>query len=248
MTLITGLRCSDAVVLGSDSQITLEGGLKAEGPKLFCSPHGIIWGMAGRIAATQAVAAHFKELILDSNPDRDAGRQGVRKVMRLAAEEMQDADGRISGGPFQGLFAWYSKTEDQFFLLKARSDGIVELQEQGYGAVGSPSSNELARFAFFGFSSSGHLEYETLPLETAKMLVHTVTEDAVNASAHGVDGPVQLAVATAGGAEVLEAVDLKPVQDTAAAFKMHQADFLERVDARTRHDDVSGLDPGARDL
>lgn len=245
MTLITGLKCSDAVVLGSDSQITFEGGLKAEGPKLFCSPHGIIWGMAGRIAATQAVVAHFKELILDSNPDRDSGRQGVREVMRAAAEEMQDPDGGITGGPFQGLFAWYSKTEDQHFLLKARSDGIVELQDQGYGAVGSPSSNDLARFAFYGFSSSGHLEYETLPLETAKMLVHTVTDDAVNASAHGVDGPVQLAVVTAVRAEVLDPADLKPVQDTAAAFKMHQADFLQRVDAQSRHGDVSGLDPGA---
>ena len=30
MTLITGLRCSDAVVLGSDSQITFEGG--SDGP------------------------------------------------------------------------------------------------------------------------------------------------------------------------------------------------------------------------
>lgn len=247
MTLITGLRCSDAVVLGSDSQITLEGGLKAEAPKLFCSPHGIIWGMAGRIAVAQAVEAHFKELILDSNPDRDSGRQGVRKVMRAAAEEMKDSEGRITGGPFQGLFAWYSKPDDQYFLLKARSDGIVELQEQGYGAVGSPSSNELARFAFYGFRSSGHLEYETLPLETAKMLVHTVTGDAIDASAHWVDGPVQLAVVTAAAAQVLESADLKPVQDTAAAFKMHQADFLKRADTETRRSTVSGLDPGPAD-
>ncbi|HEY3435361.1 MAG TPA: hypothetical protein VGK43_00895 [Solirubrobacterales bacterium] len=246
MTLITGLQCSDAVVLGSDSQITLEGGLKAEAPKLFCSPHGIIWGISGRIAACQAVEAHFKKLIAESNPDRDSGRDGVRKVMRATAKELEDADGEITGGPFQGLFAWYSKPEDKFFLLKARSDGIVEFQGQGYGAVGSPSSNELARFAFYGFSSSGHLEYETLPLETAKMLVHTVTDDAVNVSAYGVDGPIQLAVVTATGAEVLGRADLKPVQDTAAAFKMHQADFLKRADSQTGQGDVSGLDPDAK--
>ncbi|MGN6815371.1 MAG: hypothetical protein ACTHK3_04720 [Solirubrobacterales bacterium] len=246
MTLITGLRCSDAVVLASDSQITLEGGLKTAAPKLFCSPHGIVWGIAGRIVAAQAVAAHFRKLILDGDPDRDDGRQGVRQVMRAAAEELKDSAGEITGGPFQGLFAWYSKAEDQFFLLKARSDGIVELQEQGYGAVGSPGSNELARFSFYGFSSSGHLDYDTLPLEVAKMLVHMVTDDAVNASAQGVDGPIQMAVVTAKRSEVLDPIDLKPVKDTAAAFKLHQADFLMRAEKGSSSGDVSGLDPDAK--
>lgn len=68
MTLITGLRCSDAVVLGSDSQLTVEGGLKATVPKLFVSPHRIVWGTAGPAAAAQAIEAQFKQLILDPQP------------------------------------------------------------------------------------------------------------------------------------------------------------------------------------
>lgn len=242
MTLITGLRCSDAVVLGSDSQITFERRLKARAPKLFCSRHRIVWGIAGPVPAAQAVETHFNELVLDGNPDRDSGRQGIRKVMLAATKDMTGPDGQLAGGHFQGLFAWHSKDEDCHYLLQARSDGTVELKEQGYGAVGS--SKDLAQFAFFGFGSSGFLEYETLPSEAAKMLVHTITDDAINVSAQGVDGPVQLAVVTARGARVLDAADLKPVQDTAAAFKMHQADFLKRAENPAQAVSAEGLVPG----
>jgi ATP-dependent protease HslVU (ClpYQ) peptidase subunit len=244
MTLITGLRCSDAVVLGSDSQLTVDGGLKATVPKLFVSPHQIVWGVAGPVAAAQAIEARFKQLILDPDPNRDDGRKGIHDVMLAAAKDMKGSDGHLAGGPFRGLFAWYSKEESQHHLLLARSDGVVELQAQRYSAVGSPSSKELAQFAFFGFSRSGFLEYETLPLEAAKMLVHMVTDDAVQASAQGVDGPIQLAVVTTAGARVLEAGDLNPVQDTAAAFKMHQADFLKRTDRQPEETAASGLVPG----
>lgn len=245
MTLITGLRCGDAVVLGSDSQITFEGSLKTRAPKLFCSRHRIIWGIAGPVPAAQSVEAHFKQLVLDGDPDRDSGRLGIRKVMSLAAGDMKQADGSLAGGPFEGLFAWLSKEEGRYHLLRARSDGTVEFKEQGFGAVGS--SKDLAQFAFFGFGSSGFLEYETLPSEAAKMLVHTVTDDAITASAQGVDGPVQLAVVSAAGAGVLEAQDLKPVQDTAAAFKMHQADFLKRSERPEDTGSALGLLWGEKD-
>ncbi|MGV1047859.1 MAG: hypothetical protein ACOYD4_04955 [Solirubrobacterales bacterium] len=62
------------------------------------------------------------------------------------------------------------------------------------------------------------------------MLVHKVTDDAVLASAGPVDGPIQLAVATAAEAVVLQEKDLQPVRDTASAFRMHQADFLKRTE------------------
>lgn len=249
MTLITGLCCNDAVVLASDSQVTIEGGtMKTKAQKLFCTEHGIIWGIAGPIPSAQAVRARFDELILEGNPGRDAGRQAVSGVMLAAAEDMERPDGSLNGGAFGGLFAWYAEEEGRHYLLKARSDGVVELQEQGYGTIGSPSSADLARYAFFGFGSSAFFGYETLPVETAKMLVHTITEDAVNASAGGVDGPIQIAVASAAGSGVLEDMELQPVQDTAAAFKMHQADFLKRKEALGVEDGgANGIVPGGDD-
>jgi len=240
MTLIAGLRCSEAVVLASDSQVTVEG-MKTSGTKLFATQHGIIWGTAGPIAAAQALESHFEGLILEGNPGRDAGRQAVRDVMAAAVEDMKDTNGSLVGGPFAGLFAWHADDDGRNYLLKAQSAGTVEFMQE-YGSVGS--SAELARFAFFGFNSSGFLEYETLPLEAAKMLAHKVTDDAVLASAGPVDGPIQLAVATGAESVVLEDKDLQPVRDTASAFRMHQADFLIRVEEPAGEAKVTGLLPG----
>ncbi len=240
MTLIAGLRCNDAVVLASDSQVTVEG-LKMSAPKLFCSPQRIIWGIAGPILAAQALETHFESLILEGNPGRDAGRLGVRDAMSGAVEDLKGPDGKPTCGRFEGLFAWHADDEGRNYLLKANSDGVAEFMPE-FGAVGS--SSNIARFAFFGFSSSGFLEYETLPVEATKMLAHTVADNAVRASAQGVDGPIQLAVATAAEASVLADKDLKPVQDTATAFKMRQADFLKRAEPPTSETGASGLVPG----
>jgi len=224
-------------VLASDSQITVERMLKTSGQKLFCTHHRIVWGIAGPIAATQAIEAHFEDQILEGNPGRDAGRQAVRDVMLAAAANL---DG-TTAGRFGGLFAWHADDDERNYLLKAYSDGSVEFMGE-YGAVGS--SSDLAQFAFFGFNSSGFLEYETLPLEAAKMLVHKVADDAVLASAGPVDGPIQLAVATAQEAGVLDEKDLQPVQDTASTFRMYQAEFLKRTEEPAHEAGASGLVPG----
>lgn len=126
---------------------------------------------------------------------------------------------------FEGLFAWYDARDRRHYLLQAHHNGHVEFMTQ-YGAIGS--SRQIAEFGFFGFSRSEFLDYKTLPLETAKMLAYMVAEDAVRASAQGVDGPIQLAVVKSGQATVLRDDELGPVRDTAAAFQMHQRDFLVR--------------------
>jgi 20S proteasome alpha/beta subunit len=240
MTLISGLRCGEGVVLGADSQVTVEG-LRTHGTKLFCSPQGIVWGTAGPIAAAQAIESQFEKSSLGRNPSKESSRLAIREVMKAAAEEMTDSEGRLAGGRFAGLFAWRSTEDGDNLLLKAFSDGTVEFQPE-YGSVGSNA--DIARIAFFGFTSSGFLEYETLPLEAAKMLVHKVTDDTVIATPASVDGPVQLAVVSAAGSVVLKEEDLQPVRDTASAFRMHQADFLKRVEpSADEKDEVTGLIP-----
>jgi 20S proteasome alpha/beta subunit len=243
MTLIAGLRCADAAVLAADSQGTF-GDVRKPMKKLFATSHGIIWGTAGPIPGAQALEARFSELILDQNPSCDDGRQGIRKAMLLAAADMQGPDGEQSGGLFEGLFAWHAGDNGCSYLLRARSDGQVVLMDE-YGTVGS--SSQLADFAFFGFSRSAYLEYETLPLEAAKMLVHTIADDAVRASAKGVDGPIQLAVVTANEVVILSERELQLVRDTASAFQMHQADFLIRKEQELEEAGATGLVPGDGD-
>jgi hypothetical protein len=114
-----------------------------------------------------------------------------------------------SGEPprFEGLFGWYSADDERHYLLWARQDGHVEF-ERPFGAIGSAST--LSRF---GFVRAEFLEYDALPLEVTQLVTHMVAEDAVRASAKGVDLPIQLAFACRGEAQVLQPDEVKGISD-----------------------------------
>lgn len=240
MTLVVGLRCGASAVLASDSQGTY-GSLKKATPKLFQSKARIIWGIAGPIAATQILYTKLDATELSANPDREAARNGIKQAMIEASEDLRVPDSDDAAiDQFEGLFAWHSASEKRSYLLRARSDGVLEFERQ-YGAVGS--SRRLAEFGFFALNRSEYLDYASLPLETAMMLAHMAADDAIRASAQGVDGPTQLAVVTASEAAILEEDELRPIRDTASAFRMHQADFLVRTKGREEQPRTGGLIP-----
>jgi 20S proteasome alpha/beta subunit len=244
MTLIVGLRCGDSAVLASDSQGTY-GSLKKTTPKLFRSDAGIVWGTAGPLAAAQTLYTKLESLGLDQNPGREAAKAGIKQAMLATADDMRTpGTGELAGGSFAGLFVWYAEREERAYLLRVHSNGDAEFERQ-YGAVGS--SKQLAEFGFLGFNRSEYLDYNSLPLEAAKMLVHSVANDAVRASAQGVAAPIQLGVVTASEAAILEEKDLQPVRDTASAFRMYQADYLVRADDGDGGVGDSGLVPGEND-
>lgn len=242
MTLIVGLRCINAVVLASDSQGTY-GGLKRPTPKLFKTRFGLVWGTAGPLSASQTLYTELDKLGLDPNPCREDAKAGIRQAVLATARELDESGSKSEESAFEGLFAWYDRGDHRNYLLRVRSNGDAEFMTQ-YGAVGS--SKQIAEFGFFGFNRSEYLDYKTLPLETAKMLAHMVADDAVRASAQGVDGPIQLAVVTASESTVLRERELQPVRDTAAAFQMHQLDFLVREEGAKKTGPGTGLIPGKR--
>jgi ATP-dependent protease HslVU (ClpYQ) peptidase subunit len=241
VTLIVGLRGADGVVLASDSQAT-HGALKQEQQKLFRSGKDLIWGTAGELAASQMLYTELERFRPDRDLDRETGKAWVKKATMATVEE------RTNSGPgndewFEGLFAWYSSGDRRTFLLHARHDGWIQFMPR-YGAIGS--SRQLGEVGFFGFSRSEFLDYGTLPLEITKMLTFMVAEDAVKASAKGVDLPIQVAVSTADATSVLHDEDLTAVKDTATAFRMHQMDFLKRPEGPSASRSAPGLIPGKR--
>jgi hypothetical protein len=138
----------------------------------------------------------------------------------------------------EGVFAWYCEEDRRDYLIHAVSSGHAEFDPQ-YTAVGGRAPRELAQFAL---SRSEHLELKTLPLEAAKMLAFNVADDVIRASASGVALPVQMAVVSSGGAKVIKDDELRALEDTVAAFREHQREFLVRPKrARPRRD--TGLRP-----
>lgn len=240
MTLVLGLRSAGGVVLAADSQRT-EGQFRQEVPKLFAAPAGIIWGTAGTIAIQQELFALLRELDVPNGLRREALREAIvralRQAVRRATASMDEPSAVVTS--VEGVFGWYSEHDRRDYLLQAVGSGHAELHPQ-YTAVGGITPKQLALFAF---SRSEHLEYGTLPLEAAKMVAFNVADDVIRASASGVALPVQMAVVTAAGSSVLKPKELRGLEDTVAAFREHQQEFLGRSEAKPRAKRDTGLRP-----
>jgi 20S proteasome alpha/beta subunit len=221
MTLVLGLRTDGGVVLASDSQKT-EGPLRETHPKLFATPLGIVWGSAGSIAIQQELYGLAQDFDLPGNLPRQRTKEAVVTALREATRRATQAieDPTEAATTAAGLFAWYSKADRHHYLLRALGNGHGEFALR-YTAIGGPG--QLARFAL---SRSEHLGYATLPLEAAKMIAFNVADDVIRASSAGVGPPVQMAVVTATGASVVQASDLRGLEDTVATFRELQRDFL----------------------
>jgi hypothetical protein len=121
---------------------------------------------------------------------------------------------------FEALFAWYDGEGDRHYLLKATQSPHIEF-ERSFGAIGSAGT--LGRF---GFSRSTFLRFDTLPLETSKMVTYMVTEEVIKASSRGVDLPVQIATVTNDESRVLRPDEVEAIGDTANYFRERQRDLL----------------------
>jgi 20S proteasome alpha/beta subunit len=239
MTLILGLRCHGGVVLASDSQRT-EGELRDSITKLFSTPAGILWGTAGAIPIQQELWALLRELDVPASlpryPTRDAIAKALPEAVRRATQRVEDPTAMST--MVEGMFAWHSAHDGRDFLLKALGDGQAVFEPR-YTAIGSPSPRNLARFSL---GCLEHLDFATLPLEAGKMVALSVAEDTIRATPYGVGLPVQMAVVAAAGYSVIDETELRGLEDTLAAFRENQRNFL----VRPGPEEGAGPDTGLR--
>jgi 20S proteasome alpha/beta subunit len=228
MTVQVGVRGRAGVVLASDSQRT-EGGFRETVQKLYCTGNGIIWGTAGSIAVQQMLWDAVKDVQIAGYVETRA------KIIRVFTETKAQIEDTSEAFKTEGLFAWYHPT-DGFHLLRVPSNEHGAEFATRFQAIG------IRDAALFSLSSSSYLEYENLPVESLKMIAFKATDDVIRAAAQGVGQPIQLAAVTTAGAVVMTPEDVRGVEDTLAAFREHQRDFLVRVEPPTTEQDT-GLRP-----
>jgi 20S proteasome alpha/beta subunit len=129
MTLVLGLRCRDGVVLAADSQRTEEG-FREEVPKLFVTPAGIVWGVAGNIAIQQELRATLDGLDLTPHPGRKEARDAIASAVRTAVRQVTATVDQpsLAARTVHGIFAWHSRGERESFLLRVLENGYLTLR------------------------------------------------------------------------------------------------------------------------
>lgn len=192
--------------------------------KLFAS-RGIIWGSAGSIPAQQYLATAMRNLAVDVSKQQVAdARDAITAAVAEARRQVREATGRDSdvADRIDCLFAW--RDRDGYHLLRVPYNNPPEFVERSV-AIGSPQAESFGRFAL---SSREHLEFETLPLDAAKMVSHDAVTDVIRAAPVGVGGGVQIACVAEDGARVVPADQIEPIRDTVSAFREFQKDYIVR--------------------
>jgi hypothetical protein len=217
VTLVVGLKGAAGVVLASDSQAT-HGAIRESRVKLFKTTCGVIWGSSGPFAGTQDLYTALEGMDLPPNPGREEAKRAIREAMTSAAERLP-----VEGGGkarLEALFAWYDSQGKRHYLLWATQAVHTEF-EPSFGAIGGVST--LGRY---GFSRSAFLRFDTLPLETTKMVTYMVAEEVVKASSQSVDLPIQIATVSRGDTHILRPDEVDAIHDTANFFRERQRDLL----------------------
>jgi 20S proteasome alpha/beta subunit len=221
MTLVVGLKGADGIVLASDSQATY-GELKQSEQKVFRTPYGVIWGSAGPLSATQNLNSALEAADLQVNPGREEAKTALQSALRDTVENLP-LDGGIKP-PFEALFAWYDATESYHYLLRGHRSGQVEF-DRTYGAIGSGAV--LGRF---GFTRTEFLRFSSLRLRTTELIAYMVAEEAVTASARGVDLPIQLGFVSRGKARILRGAEVERASNEVGIYRERQRRLLADED------------------
>jgi 20S proteasome alpha/beta subunit len=226
MTLILALRCRDGVVLAGDSQRS-EGGLRANVPKLFTSPAGILWGAAGSIAIHQELWTAMSKLSVPRNPGRIEARDALAKAVvqsrarAIAAIENPEPETTS----VDAIFAWYSAADRRTYVLRVLGNGHAEFEPR-YTAVGGPHAH-----AKFALSSEEYFEFDSLPLDAAQVIAFQTADNVIRATSTGVDFPVQIGIVTPTECRVLPPDETRALSDTVAAFREQKRGLLVRPEA-----------------
>lgn len=203
MTVVLAIRCSDGVVIGSDSQITEPGrGLSYPAQKLHPLGDRAAWGGSGARSVLGEVEATFEQsaaAILDAE---DIGRALQERIVPIQRhhyeyfiEDVPGEDG--SGGPSAYVLA--AGYRDGPWIIEVNPHGMVSHYEDiGFHTIGSGAP--MAQQANVLLS-----HFRVTERSTAYGVLAVVRViDALAVTSPSVGGPIDACVVTADGARPLD--------------------------------------------
>jgi 20S proteasome alpha/beta subunit len=223
MTLIAALRCSDGLILGSDSQETRG----ARGHRLARSTQKVYEPRPGFLlawAGPQDVAQGFTLRLARAkrlSPSTDRLEIKAR-LHAILAELREDSTIEARSDHVELLIAWWSRSEGKHVALHLFSGGAGEwVVTWAFGGM------ELGiESATFASSTLRYIDPTTLTLEQAKIVVLKVLRDAIDTTVEGIGGQIQLGTIQKSGVRVLNKTDVRGLHDTVNLWESQCAELL----------------------
>lgn len=233
MTVVIALRCSDGLIVASDSQGTESGSAVHETTrhqvrKVYCVGERAAWGASG-----------LASVITDLGPKLDGVHRSiaqtsdpcstyvapVRQVLKTHYDRyLEMPDGQRSSSPASSfLAAGYGKEDEPYIVEVDPNCTASRYDELGFHSIGSG-----AAFARMAQALMAHFRVRESPLSHGLLVAYRVLDAVIHTSAFGVGGPIQMAVVTPlEPARILEEVELDEIASQVGLWQELERETLE---------------------
>lgn len=230
MTLIIALRCTDGVIMASDSQSTEEAGnIGYPVPKIFELIPRAVWGGSGSGQIIRELRQQF-DSVRDQLEASPAIAQSLVSVVKPVLQAhynnfIPNVPGLAPGSPATGvLAAGYSKDSGAWIVEVDPRCQYTHYDELGFHAIGS-----AAGFAQLANALMAHFEPKNRPLSHGMLVAYRVMDAAIETSGFGVGPPIQMWVVDAKGARELAKEELDEVQSNVGGWKELETNALDEL-------------------
>ncbi|MDX6653001.1 MAG: proteasome beta subunit [Solirubrobacterales bacterium] len=231
MSLIMALRCSDAIVVASDGQLTADtAGQPTRLPsrKLFDIGERVAWGAAGSVGLQQTLQEELVAMngsLADSSPRlRERLASTVIPIQQRGIEHFVALPG-TDPPVLVCLFCWWDR-EGGRILEIPRTGGDHQFHDR-FAAIGT---GEI--FAKFAIGSLVGTEPAELDLERAKMVAYRAVAEAIDVAAMFLGPPIQMYVVDRDGARAVPREELDGgLADSVGIWKARQLEALGPLSA-----------------
>jgi len=244
-TLIIAIRCSDGVVIASDSAASdAESGTKQPIKKIRKIPEApILYGGSGSVGLLQKISEAINKFKVKQHDDIGKIRSRLKSLIVPKLKESRELHVPYPQFPYDKppaavvLFAGVHDKEP--WILEIEKDGSDTMYDEELGGFAAIGSGKLLAQAIF----RPHL-MTPRDLSLGKVFAYRVIEDSVELAAGGLALPVQMhSISIDGKVQQIKDEELRSLADTCQGWRSLERETVGKLLSPDREEDVSPPKP-----
>jgi proteasome beta subunit len=244
VTIVIAMRCSDGVVIGADSAVSYDIGIKQPVEKIKrLGEHPILYGGSGDHGLLQKLDENLKSVKM--RPTLQVMRREIKKYIgpELRESAQQHAPYPLPDyhQPPQAILLFVGILDGEPWILQIEKNNSDTLFGDELGNFAAIGSGELLARALF----RPHLETQR-DLELGKIFTYRMLDDVIELSSGGVARPIHIhTISVDGTFGRVESAEMRQLGGLCEGWREVEREALEEV--LTGQSDESGADIPAPD-
>lgn len=229
MTIVIALRCSDGVVMASDSQATEpNAGIRFDTQKVFQLGSRAVWGGTGEsqtIAEIDRVLQTVRHEVEGGADLIELLPRMIRPVLQRRYGDFIQVPGLQPASPATGTLACgYDSTRGGWIVEVDPRCISCDYGQRGFHAVGS-----AAGFALLGNALLAHFRPAERPLSQGRLIAYRVIYAAIDIAASGVGGEIQMWYVDADGVHQVGQAEMDQIRDLVGGWQDDEGRLFDRT-------------------